>query len=541
VAGWGSEAVVAGDWLRDAVLYEIYPQSYSDNNGDGIGDLRGVIDRLDHIASLGVDAIWFNPCFASPFVDSGYDVSDYLLIAPRYGTNADLEELIAKAGERGIRVLLDLVVGHTSIEHAWFQTELAADGPSPEGDRYIWCEDPEPPAWELDLPGIPAWVPSPGPRPGFYLKNFYDEQPALNFGWTTTDPAMPWQDAMDAPGPRRNRESLREILDFWLSKGVAGFRVDMAFSLVKDLGLIDGMLASTDVWRELRTWLDEAHPDAVLLPEGTEPRTGEPLAFDADFELVIFQAHASLFDNHYAGNLPWHEAIDPFFAAEGRGSTRLFLEAWERAHDVDPRRPLLLATADHDFDRLRCGPRTPEQLGTAFTFLFTWGSVPCLYYGDEIGMRYLPGMPDVEGAICNPEYNRAGCRTPMQWDDGPNAGFSSAEASALYLPIDPDPDRPTVAAQDGVPGSTLTLVRELLALRRATPALQGHATTTLVHDGYPLAWTRGESHLVVVNPSREPGTVRWDRPATVLWGSGVTVSEGELVVEGFGYAVLELA
>ncbi len=531
---------MAGDWLRDAVLYEIYPQSFADSNGDGIGDLRGVIDRLDHISSLGVDAIWFNPCFSSPFVDAGYDVSDYLRIAPRYGTNEDLEELVARAGERGIRVLLDLVVGHTSIEHAWFQAELHADGPSPEGDRYIWCEDPEPPAWELDLPGIPAWVPSPGPRPGHYLKNFYDEQPALNFGWTTTDPARPWQDAMDAPGPRRNREALREILDFWLSKGVAGFRVDMAFSLVKDLGLIDGMVASTEIWRDLRSWLDEAHPDAVLLPEGTEPRTGERLAFDADFELVIFAAHASLFDNHYAGTLPWHEARDPFFDAAGRGSTRLFLEAWARARDGHPERPVVVATADHDFDRGRCGPRTPEQLGAAFAFLFTWGSVPCLYYGDEIGMRDLPGMPDVEGAICAPEYNRAGCRTPMQWDGGPNAGFSTADPERLYLPIDPDPDRPTVAAQDGVPGSTLTLVRELLALRRATPALQGHAPTDVVHDGYPLAWTRGDSHLVVVNPRREPATVPWDRPAEMVWGAGVTVTGGEVAIDGFGYGVLEL-
>src|SRR5690606_1816976 len=180
----------------------------------------------------------------------------------------------------------------------------------------------------------------------------------------------------------------------------------------------------------------------------------------------IFAPHASLFDNHYAGELPWHAPQEPFFSADGLGSTALFLDTWAMYREADPERSVPLATADHDFNRLCCGPRTPDQLGAAFTFLFTFGTVPSLYYGDEIGMRYLPGMPNVEGAVCNPGYNRAGARTPMQWDDTPNAGFSTAESERLYLPIDPDPDRPTVAAQDGVEGSTLTLVRDLLALRR---------------------------------------------------------------------------
>ena len=534
---------MGGEWLADAVLYEIYPQSFADSDGDGIGDLRGVISRLDHIASLGVDAIWFNPCFASPFVDAGYDVSDYLQIAPRYGTDDDMVELVDRARERGIRVLLDLVAGHTSIEHPWFAAELAADGPDPEGDRYVWAEELPGQVWQADRPGIPAWVPSPGPRKGWYLKNFYDEQPALNFGWTTTTPDEPWRVPVDAPGPLRNRRALREVIEFWLAKGVAGFRVDMAFSLVKDLDIDAGRAASVELWREIRAWLDDAYPDAVLIPEGTEPRTGGPLAFSADFALVIHEAHASLFDNHAAGTLPFHPPHEPFFDAEGRGSTATFLAAWAAAREADPARPVVLASADHDFDRLRCGPRTPEQLGAALTFLLTWGSVPCLYYGDEIGMRYLPDMPDVEGAICNPLYNRAGCRTPMQWDDGPNAGFSTADPSQLYLPVDPDPDRPTVAAQDGDPTSTLTLVRELLTLRRATPALQGRAPVRVVEPGYPFAWVRGDTHLVVVNPRREPArlTAPEVAGASLVWGSGVTSDGDALRVDGFGYGVMTLA
>jgi maltose alpha-D-glucosyltransferase/alpha-amylase len=532
-------------WLTDAVLYEIYPQSFADSNGDGIGDLRGVIDRLDHLAWLGIDAIWFNPCFASPFADAGYDVSDYLTIAPRYGTNDDLVELVDRARERGIRVILDLVVGHTSVEHTWFQAELQAAGPHSDGDRYVWCDDPPHRDTTGDLPGTAAWVRSPGPRPGWYLKNFYDAQPALNFGWGRLPADEPWRDAVDAPGPRRNRASLREIMSFWLDKGVSGFRVDMAFSLVKD---DEGTVETVALWRELRSWLDEAYPDAVLLPEGPEPRAGQSLAFHADFFLVIFEAHASLFDNGYAGRLPFHPPRPAFFDAEGCGSTEAFLEHWAAAKAAAPDRPVLLSTADHDYDRLRCGPRGPEQLGAAYTFLLTWGSVPCIYYGDEIGMRYLPDLPDVEGAICNPAYNRAGCRTPMQWDDGPNAGFSTAAASTLYLPVDPAPDRPTVAAQRDDPASTLSLVRRLLALRTATPALGARADVRVVHAGYPFTYVRGGTHLVVVNPRREPATVEVPGAggARSLESSGVTLAGDTLpadVVEvaGFGYGVFELA
>lgn len=209
----------------------------------------------------------------------------------------------------------------------------------------------------------------------------------------------------------------------------------------------------------------------------------------------------------------------------------------------DPERLVLMSSADHDYSRLACGSRTAEQLGAAFTFLLTWGTVPCIYFGDEIGMRYLEGLPDVEGSICNPTYNRAGCRTPMQWDSSSNAGFSTAEPGRLYLPVDPDPARPTVAAQRDDPGSVLHLVRELVALRRATPALSARESTRLVHAGYPLAYVRGGTHLVVVNPRREPAVL--DAPecrgATLVHGRGAAVTEDGTQLDGFGHAVLTLA
>jgi len=519
-------------WLADAILYEIYPQSFADSNGDGIGDLGGVIAHLDHLAWLGVNTIWFNPCFDSPFRDAGYDVSDYLRIAPRYGTNQDMIVLVEAARERGIRVLLDLVAGHTSVAHQWFQ-ESASD---PGNDRYIWS----------DRPGK-GFVPSPGSRPGYYLKNFFEEQPALNFGYARLDAREPWRQPADAPGPRANRAALCEVISYWLDRGIAGFRVDMAFSLVKD---DPGLIETTALWSEIRQWLRGAYPDAVLLPESDYPMpadAGLRGGFDADFFLVIHPAHSALFNNGGAGTLHWlpdHKHC--FFdadGADGPGTIGTFLRLWDEhraATGLDRR--IVLATADHDLSRLACGTRTAEQLGAAFAFLLTWGSIPSIYYGDEIGMRYLTGLPDHEGSICNPGYNRAGCRTPMQWDDSlPNAGFSTAPSSALYLPQDPHPNRPTVAAQSADPSSTLQLVRRLIALRRSVPALGTTAATRVLNQDYPLVYVRGDSHLVVINPRREPAsTALADVAAHPAEVNGVRIAEGRIQADGFGYGIFEL-
>jgi maltose alpha-D-glucosyltransferase/alpha-amylase len=319
---------------------------------------------------------------------------------------------------------------------------------------------------------------------------------------------------------------------FWLDRGVAGFRVDMAFSLVKD---DPGHVETLALWRELHAALSADYPEMILLPEGIEPRESGPLAFDADFLLVIFEQHASLFDNGGAGIVPFHEPMVPFFDAEGRGSFEPFLAAWHALTDEPRGRPLILASADHDLNRLATRPRTDAEVRPAFAFLLTWGTIPSIYYGDEIGMRYLPGLPDVEGAVCNPAYNRAGCRTPMQWDDTPNAGFSTAAPDALYLPIDPDPDRPTVSAQHLDSDSVLHLVRNLLTLRRQEPALGGRASTTVLHAGYPLAYVRGGTHLVVLNPTTHEQALELVEldGAELLFGEGVGIdrsSDGARVV-----------
>jgi maltose alpha-D-glucosyltransferase/alpha-amylase len=199
-----------------------------------------------------------------------------------------------------------------------------------------------------------------------------------------------------------------------------------------------------------------------------------------------------------------------------------------------------LPTANHDFSRLNCGPRTAEQLPAAFTFQLTWPTLPAIYYGDEIGMRYVPGLPDKEGSVLGPRYNRAGSRTPMQWDEGPNSGFSTAPEDRLYLPLDPSPDRPTVAAQRTDEASLLHLVRRLIRLRTTIPELGPRGSVEVLHTGYPFVYVRGGRYLVVVNPRRTEASYAHTAAGRKLEASGVDLADGTITAHGFGYGVFEL-
>ncbi|ONK14836.1 alpha-amylase family glycosyl hydrolase [Streptomyces sp. MP131-18] len=519
-------------WLPDAVLYQIYPQSFADANGDGIGDFAGVTERIDHLAWLGVNTIWLNPCFASPFNDAGYDISDYLSVAPRYGTADDLAQLVDTAGRRGIRVLLDLVAGHTSDQHPWFRA--AIDDPADQ--RYIWTESTD---------GLPDnFVASPGSRPGGYLPNFFESQPALNFGYARKDPAEPWRLPVGSEGPRANRAALREIMDHWLRLGLAGFRVDMAHSLVKD---DPGLIETGRLWTELRTWLDSAHPHAALLAEWGDPAVSVPAGFHSDFFLQFGGPSdglplRSLWNNNHGTVAEHWTQRHCYFDADGGGTAGTFVTAWESVNAVIGDQGFItLPSANHDFSRLCCGPRTAEQLPAAFAFQLTWPTLPAIYYGDEIGMRYLPGLPDHEGSVLGPRYNRAGSRTPMQWDDSPGAGFSTAPADRLYLPVDPDPGRPTVAGQRADPDSLLHLVRRLIALRKSVPELGSRSPVNVLHTGYPLVYTRGDCYLIAVNPRREPASYTLAAPgpgeARPVETNGATLSGQEVTVPGFGFGI----
>ena len=263
------------NWLNTAIFYEIYPQSFNDTNADGIGDMQGIIEKLDYIKELGCNALWLNPCFLSPFYDAGYDVEDYFTVAPRYGTNEDLVRLFKEAHKREMHVLLDLVPGHTSVNHKWFRESMKA-ARNEYTDRYVWTDSTwEEPDGMNALKGISE-------RVGACGVNFFSHQPALNYGYYKPDPEKKWQQAMDAPGPLATREAMKDVMRFWLSAGCDGFRVDMAHSLVKN---DEDSKGTIKLWQDVRAFLDREFPAAVLVSEWGEPDKSLAGGFHMDFLL----------------------------------------------------------------------------------------------------------------------------------------------------------------------------------------------------------------------------------------------------------------
>lgn len=515
-------------WLEDAVFYEIYPQSFYDSNGDGIGDLPGIEQKLGYLASLGVNALWLNPCFESPFQDAGYDVSDYYKVAPRYGTNDDLRRLLAEARKWGIRVLLDLVPGHTSIEHPWFKASCKHER-NEYSDWYIWTDS----VWVWDAPGLHL-ISGYAERDGCYVTNFFYFQPALNYGFANPIRAYPWQQPVDAPGPQRVRQELRNIMRFWLDMGASGFRVDMAGSLVKN---DTGGRETARLWREIRAWLDEDYPEAVLVSEWSNPPVAIAEAgFHLDFLLHFGSpGYMSLFRGT-GGLVPVEggERGPIFFDRTGGGDIRLFVDEY-MAHyaQVKGRGHIAIPTGNHDINPRLGNGRDADDLELAFLFLLTMPGVPFIYYGDEIGMRTLDGLPSKEGG-----YGRTGSRTPMQWENSPNAGFSSASPERLYLPVDARPDRPTVAEQEADPRSLLSRVRRIVALRKGHPALcasGGFAPIYAERGQYPFVYERtqgDEAILVALNPAAHPVEVALPdglpvaSPETLYGVDGAIVRQG---------------
>lgn len=250
-------------WLDNAVFYEIYPQSFQDSNGDGIGDFNGILKRLDYIKNLGCNAIWMNPCFVSPFYDAGYDVTDFYEAAPRYGTNEDLKNLFNEVHKRGMHILLDLVAGHTSLKCKWF-LESCKPEKNKYTDRFIWTHH----VWEGQEPiyNIHGWLRGISDREGAVATNCFSTQPALNYGFGEV--TEPWQFRADSEEAEKGRLLLMDIMSFWIDMGCDGFRVDMAASLVK----ADPDRKWTSLlWQKIRAWMDKKYPDAVLISEWGNP------------------------------------------------------------------------------------------------------------------------------------------------------------------------------------------------------------------------------------------------------------------------------
>lgn len=514
-------------WLKHAVFYQIYPQSFFDANGDGIGDIQGIIAKLDYIRSLGCNAIWINPCFESPFGDAGYDISDFYRVAPRYGTNDDLKALFHEAHRRGMKVVLDLVAGHTSIEHEWFR---ASSSPAPNNysNRYVWTDN----IWRGPGQGLES-VRGYSDRDGQYVTNFFPFQPALNYGFANPDPEAPWQLPTDHPDVVETREELLRILLYWFDQGADGFRVDMAFSLVKNDP--DGS-ATAKLWQGIRKRVGKQFPEAALLAEWSVPSQAIPAGFHVDF-MIHFgtPAYTSLLraekERDVFGMIPG--GAHSYLSAQGKGNLDTFLGIFlDQLESIRGLGYISVPTGNHDISRIRQG-RTPEELKVAYALLFTLPGLPCIYYGDEIGMDQTAGLASKEGG-----YGRTGARTPMQWDDGANAGFSSAPPERLYLPVCPIEKRPTVAAQEADPDSLLNFTRSLLALRRRHPALGPDAEFLPLSKGkrgYPFVFLRtlgDEQCLVAMNPCAQPAETIVDEEFEVpslLMGSGpgvIVVSEG---------------
>ncbi|MGZ5359908.1 MAG: alpha-amylase family glycosyl hydrolase [Solirubrobacterales bacterium] len=444
----------ASDWWRDAVVYQVYPRSFQDSDGDGVGDLRGMMERLDHLEWLGANALWLSPIYPSPMADSGYDVSDHVGVDPTYGTLADFDALVAECRARGIRVLLDLVASHTSIEHPWFREHP---------DWYVWADGGPPNNWRAAFGG-PAW--SRDERSGrWYLHSFYPEQPDLDW----RNPEV--------------REAIGSVIGFWRERGADGFRVDAVVQMMKDRALRDDPPAT-------REFPLPMHPELAEL-DGVHSRNDpeitvalEALRKAAGDALLVGEVYLPM-----EGLADYLEQLDLVFAFE-------FLHAPWRAAELE--RVLSAAAgvdgiawvlSNHDF------PRLATRVGGRFTraaalLLLTLPGAAFVYQGDEIGMTDGPGG--------DPPRDRAGRdphRHPMQWESDADGGFSSGEP---WLPLT-DPKLRSVAAQRGDPGSLLALYRRLIALRRE---LEGRLEMI---DAPPdmLAYTRG-AHVVAINLGEEP-------------------------------------
>ena len=518
-------------WLDNAAIYHIYPSSFKDSDGDGYGDLEGIRSKLDYVKTLGFNTIWISPVFCSMFEDGGYDITDYYKVDPRFGTNTDLENLVKDAHAKGLRICLDLVAGHTSDKHPWFVESANGDRNGHYSDYYIWMdsEDGKPRDSEKK-----KWVDCNYPRGARYMKNYYDVQPALNYGYLSPEPSRPWEQSYDAPGPKAVRQELKNIIAFWFDKGVDGFRCDLAWSLVK--GDDEEFHGVRKLWDEIFSWTSANYPDRIFLSEWSSPVESISCGFDIDiirhngcgktmYRDLVYNTRR--YADSSTGIYP---PYDCWFDKAGKGKISSFVIPFtEMYHKTLGQGFPCMPTSSHDTWRMNRNQRSdPEELKTMMTFFLTMPWVPIVYYGEEIGMRSMDGVPAVEGS-----RDRSAERTPMQWGAGPTAGFSTCAPEKLYLPIDPSPTRPTVENEINDAGSMYSWTKGLLALRASIPALGNTGAWKFVSDPnqpYPAVYERsanGEKYLVVINPRAEKARCTitgYDGMESVVWGAPENIS-----------------
>ncbi len=493
-------------WWQRAVIYQIYPRSFSDSDGDGVGDLQGIIQNLDYLShTLGVDAIWLSPFYPSPMADFGYDVADYVNVDPVFGDLSAFDELIDQAHQRDLKLIIDYVPNHTSDQHPWF-IESSASRDNPKRDWYVWADakpDGSPPNNWLSLFGGPAWEWH-APTGQYYLHSFLKKQPDLNW---------------------RNPEvktTMFDVLRFWLERGVDGFRIDVAHFIMKDPGLRDNPVKPVishdlhkplgeydaqihlhsqnhsdthQVYRELRQVLDDYSSD--------QPRValGEIHIFDWQNWIEYYGRH--LDELHMPLNF---QLLGCEWQAE---KVRQVVDSLEDA--LPPGAWPNYVLGNHDEKRV-ASKLNERQTRLAAMLLLTLRGTPTMYYGDEIGMQEVfipheekqdPWGKGVEG------LGRDGCRTPMQWDGGRLAGFSPPDTKAAWLPVGENFQQVNVEQQLQKPDSLLNLYRKLLTARRSSPALQTGSYTPIkdLPDGayfYLREQLDSPKMLVALNFSPEP-------------------------------------
>lgn len=504
-------------WLAQAVFYEIYPASFRDSNGDGIGDIAGMVSQLDYLRRLGVNALWINPWYVSSFRDGGYDITDFMRPDPRYGTLAEARIFFREAHRHGIRVVLDLVAGHTSLEHPYFQESCRGTG-SRHQDFYIWNPNSvyRGTAEQYYIAGL-------FPR-GSYCANFFASQPAINYGFNKVE--NPWEMSCDHPVCRANREWLISVMRYWLDLGCDGFRVDMASSIIKR---DPGFEKTSQFWQSVRTIFDREYPEAVLLAEWFMPERSLAAGFHLDFV-----PPSGLFRND-SWSSPQIFSGEILFSAATKGNDGKWFSGYRKLCDVCNPAGLCLFSGTHDQWRLSYFGSDRETM-VKLAFMTALPAPPFFYYGDEIGMRHLVGVA-VEGSA-----SRGGARTPMQWDHSRNFGFSTAAPEKLYLPMDSAAGAPTVEEALAGRNPLFTTVRELIRLRRDHSALGGDGALELeCPENFPLRVTRrlsGETIFAAFNPSGVPVSCPLEGEWETLLTRGVVRKNEVLLFEPVSFLFL---
>lgn len=502
------------DWWRHAVIYEIYPRSFGDSNGDGLGDLNGITEHLDYLKELGVDGIWISPCFPSPQVDFGYDVSDYTAIAPEYGTMADFDRLMAEAKKRNIRVLLDFVVNHSSDKHPWF-IESASSRTNPKADWYVWkdgigADKKQVPTNWISLFGHSAWEWD-SKRNQFYYHMFAKEQPDLNW----RNPEV--------------QKAMYGAMRFWMDKGVSGFRLDAVDTLFEDPNLHDDPIlpgkknayGDQDVEHKYTQDLPETHDVYRAMRHVTNQYPGGVLVGEVYFDTAA-QMATIYGKNNDEINLPMATQL-------GFTNKRDVSEIRRKLDDLMtlPATQTALMVFDNHYnarswDRYGNGLNDAQRAQfakvVAATLLTPRGSA-LMYYGQEIGMKTT--TPTRREEVKDPigrtgwpkEKGRDGERTPMQWSNAKDAGFSSSDHP--WLPVPPTFKQVNVAAEDKDPNSVLNFYRAMLKLRRENPVFRdGDYKGVNENNSNVLAFTRTSPQgtvLVVLNYSDKAQTADYSQ------------------------------